>query len=73
MLIKERNPINVVSNVRTCPIFLIHEENDDLVSTGDDVALTKASDSQTNMLWQVDNTLHVRAYRNDPGRNTSQK
>ena len=62
---KEINPINVVSNVR-CPIFFIHEENDDLVSTGDDVALTKASDSQTNMLWQVDNTLHVRAYRNYP-------
>ena len=62
---KEINPIDVVSKVR-CPIFFIHEENDDLVSTGDDVALTKASDSQTNMLWQVDNTLHVRAYQNYP-------
>jgi uncharacterized protein len=61
----EINPIKVVSKVQ-CPIFFIHEENDDLVSTGDDVALTKASDSQTNMLWQVKNTLHVRAYQNYP-------
>ena len=61
----EINPIEIVSNVR-CPILFIHEENDDLVSTNDDIALAKASDNQTDMFWQVDNTLHVRAYQNYP-------
>jgi pimeloyl-ACP methyl ester carboxylesterase len=49
-----------------CPIFFIHEQDDDLVSTGDDVALSKASDNPTNILWQVNNTPHVSAYQNYP-------
>jgi len=61
----EINPIDVVSKIQ-CPIFFIHEQDDDLVSTGDDVALSKASDNQTNILWQVNNTPHVSAYQDYP-------
>ena len=61
----EIDPIDVVSKIQ-CPIFFIHENHDDLVSTADDIALTKASDNPTNQLWQVDGTLHVEAYRNYP-------
>ena len=62
---REINPIDVVSKIQ-CPIFFIHEDHDDLVSTADDVALAKASDNPADMLWQVDDTLHVEAYRNYP-------
>ena len=61
----EINPIDVVSKIQ-CPIFFIHEQDDDLVSTGDDVALSKASDNPTNILWQVNNTPHVSAYQDYP-------
>jgi fermentation-respiration switch protein FrsA (DUF1100 family) len=49
-----------------CPIFFIHEQDDDLVSTADDVALDKASGNQADMLWEVDGTPHVSAYQNYP-------
>ena len=61
----EINPIDVVNKIQ-CPIFFIHEQDDDLVSTGDDVALSKASDNPTNILWQVNNTPHVSAYQDYP-------
>jgi len=61
----EINPIDVVSKIQ-CLIFFIHEEDDDLVSTGNDVALTKASDNLTNSFWQVDNTMHSQAYQTHP-------
>ena len=62
---KEINPIDVVSKIQ-CPIFFIHEQDDDLVSTTDDVALDKASGNQTDALWEVDATPHVQTYRNYP-------
>jgi pimeloyl-ACP methyl ester carboxylesterase len=62
---KEINPIDVVGKIQ-CPIFFIHEGDDDLVSTADDVGLAKAADNPTDVLWQVDNTLHVETYRNYP-------
>ncbi len=60
----EINPIDVVSKIQ-CPIIFIHEGDDDLVSAADDIALAKASDNPSDMLWQV-NTLHVEAYWNYP-------
>ena len=62
---KEINPIDVVSKIQ-CPIFFIHEGDDDLVSASDDIALAKASDNPTDVLWQVSDTVHVEAYRNYP-------
>jgi uncharacterized protein len=61
----EINPIDLVSKIQ-CPIFFVHEDGDDLVSTADDVALAKASGKPTNILWQVDETLHVEAFQNYP-------
>jgi fermentation-respiration switch protein FrsA (DUF1100 family) len=49
-----------------CPIFFIHEGDDDLVSAADDIGLAKASDNPSDMLWQVSDTLHVEAYWNYP-------
>jgi uncharacterized protein len=62
---KEINPIDVVGKIQ-CPLFFIHEGDDDLVSAKDDVALDKASDNPTDVLWQVGNTLHVEAYQSYP-------
>jgi len=62
---KEINPIDVVGKIQ-CPIFFIHEQDDDLVSTTDDVALDKASGNPTDVLWEVDATPHVQTYRNYP-------
>ncbi|MFZ2036182.1 MAG: alpha/beta fold hydrolase [Dehalococcoidales bacterium] len=62
---KEINPIDVVRKIQ-CPIFFIHEQDDDLVSTADDVALDKASGNPADVLWEVDATLHVETYRNYP-------
>lgn len=62
---REVNPIDVVGQVQ-CPIFFIHEELDDLVSTSDDFALTGASTNRENILWQVDGTKHSEAYRTHP-------
>lgn len=59
------NPIDVVEKVR-CPILFIHEEDDDLVSTGDDLELTDKSGSPMNTLWQVEGTVHSRAYQTHP-------
>ena len=61
----EINPIDVVSKIQ-CPIFFIHEGDDDLVSAADDIGLAKASDNPSDMLWQVSDTLHVEAYWNYP-------
>jgi len=59
------NPIDVVDKV-LCPILFIHEEDDDLVSTLDDVELIDKSDRPTNMLWQVEDTAHSLAYQTHP-------
>ena len=62
---KEINPIDVVGKIQ-CPIFFIHEQDDDLVSIADDIALDKASGNPTDTLWEVDGIPHVQTYRNYP-------
>ena len=59
------NPVDVVRNVQ-CPVLFIHEEDDDLISTVDDVKLTDTSGNPTNMLWEVDGTVHSKAYQAYP-------
>ena len=59
------NPIDVIDQVR-CPILFIHEENDDLVSTLDNLELENKSDHTTSILWQVENTAHSQAYQTHP-------
>ena len=61
----EINPIDVVGKVQ-CPIFFIHEGNDDLVSIADTKALFQASNRQINILWEVDDITHVHAYHAYP-------
>jgi pimeloyl-ACP methyl ester carboxylesterase len=59
------NPIDVVGKVR-CPIFFIHEENDDLVPPQETIELFNASGNPVNMYWQIPNTLHNRSYETHP-------
>lgn len=59
------NPIDVVGEVK-CPILFIHEEEDNIVSTGDNMKLMDASGRPTNSLWQVEGTAHSEAYRTYP-------
>jgi pimeloyl-ACP methyl ester carboxylesterase len=59
------NPIDVIDQVR-CPILFIHEEDDDLVSTLDNLELENKSDHTASTLWQVENTAHSQAYQTHP-------
>lgn len=59
------NPIDVIDDVR-CPIFFIHEEDDDLVSTLDNLELENKSDHATSIIWQVEHTAHSQAYQTHP-------
>jgi fermentation-respiration switch protein FrsA (DUF1100 family) len=63
---KEINPIDVVGEIQ-CPIFFIHEQDDDLVSAADDVALDKASGNQIDVLREVDANPYFQTYPNHPG------
>jgi len=59
------NPIDVIDQVR-CPILFIHEEDDDLVSTLDNLELENKSDHATSTTWQVEHTAHSQAYQTHP-------
>ncbi len=59
------NPIDVVGKIN-CPIFFIHEENDDLVPNQEVVSLFDASENPSNSYWQIPGTLHSRGYKNYP-------
>ncbi len=59
------NPIDVIDEVR-CPIFFIHEENDDLVSTLDNIELENKTDHSASTIWQVAHTAHSQAYQTHP-------
>jgi len=59
------NPIDVIDHVR-CPILFIHEEDDDLVSTLDNLELENKSGHVTSIIWQVEHTAHSQAYQTHP-------
>jgi dienelactone hydrolase len=59
------NPIDVVGKVR-CPIFFIHEENDDLVPPQETTELFNESGNPSNIYWQIPDTLHNRGYETHP-------
>ncbi len=60
------NPVDVIDKVH-CPIFFIHEEDDDLVSTLDNVELeNKTDDHSASIFWQVEDTAHSQAYQTHP-------
>ena len=59
------NPIDVVNRIQ-CPIFFIHEQDDDLVLTKDDIALKNKAGDPSDLFWQVNDTTHSRAYPTHP-------
>jgi dipeptidyl aminopeptidase/acylaminoacyl peptidase len=61
----EVDPINVIPNVK-CPIFFIHEENDNLVSREEMTQLFDASKNPANEIWEVSNALHSQGYKENP-------
>jgi len=62
---REKDPILFVGQI-TCPIFFIHEDHDNLISTADFRALLSAAVNSQNISWQVDDALHSLAFTTYP-------
>ncbi|APV44804.1 hypothetical protein Dform_01482 [Dehalogenimonas formicexedens] len=62
---EEQDPIDFVSRIDS-PIFLIHEEFDDLVSYQDTLDLYSRANVNDISLWEVTGAYHSRAYDRDP-------
>jgi alpha-beta hydrolase superfamily lysophospholipase len=60
------DPIDVIPKV-ACPVFFIHEQQDDLVSWPDTTRLFQAAGNPDNQIWEIPEAAHSQAYRSDPG------
>ncbi len=49
-----------------CPVLIIHEELDNLITTQDTMELAKASANRNDVLWEVPGVEHVQAYKARP-------
>lgn len=59
------NPIDVVGKVR-CPVFFIHEEDDDLIPPQETKDLYDSNKNHSNSYWQIPDTLHSCGYVTNP-------
>ncbi len=59
------NPINVVPDI-TCPVFFIHEQNDNLTTTQETNQLFTAAKNPADELWEIPGALHSEGYKADP-------
>jgi pimeloyl-ACP methyl ester carboxylesterase len=59
------NPIDVVAEV-SCPIFFIHEEDDEFIQLEDMRQLFEKSSHPENQFWEVDDTKHSQSYKKEP-------
>jgi uncharacterized protein len=59
------NPINVVPEI-TCPVFFIHEQNDNLTTTQETAELFAAAKNPADKLWEIPGALHSEGYKTDP-------
>ena len=59
------NPINVVPKI-TCPVFFIHEQNDNLTTTQETDRLFAAAKNPADELWEIPGALHSEGYKADP-------
>ena len=59
------NPINVVPKI-TCPVFFIHEQNDNLTTTQETDELFATAKNPADELWEIPGALHSEGYKADP-------
>jgi pimeloyl-ACP methyl ester carboxylesterase len=59
------NPINVVAEIN-CPVFFIHEQDDNLTTTQETDELFAAAKNPADELWEIPNALHSEGYKSDP-------
>ena len=59
------NPINIVPDI-TCPVFFIHEQNDNLTTTQETDELFAAAKNPADELWEIPGALHSEGFKTDP-------
>ena len=50
----------------TCPVFFIHEQNDDLTTTEETDRLFAAAKNPSDEIWEIPGALHSEGYKTDP-------
>jgi pimeloyl-ACP methyl ester carboxylesterase len=59
------NCIDVIGDIK-CPIFFIHEENDEFITSEDVQKLFRASTNPANQLWEAASANHSQAFKVHP-------
>jgi uncharacterized protein len=59
------NPIKIVPDI-SCPVFFIHEQNDNLTTTQETAELFAAAKNPADKLWEIPGALHSEGYKTDP-------
>jgi uncharacterized protein len=60
-----QDPINVVPEIN-CPIFFIHEQDDNLTTTRETGQLFAAAKNPADETWEIPGALHSEGYKADP-------
>jgi pimeloyl-ACP methyl ester carboxylesterase len=60
-----KDPINVVPDI-SCPVFFIHEQNDNLTSKQETDELFAAAKNPADAIWEIPGALHSDGYKTDP-------
>jgi pimeloyl-ACP methyl ester carboxylesterase len=59
------NPIDVVPQIK-CPVFFIHEQNDEFIRLDEVQRLYQAATNPANRIWEVPSANHSQSYRTHP-------
>ncbi len=59
------NTIDVIEQVK-CPVFFIHEQNDDLITLSEMQQLYEKAPNSVNQFWEIPNSLHSEGYTSHP-------
>ncbi|MGD1039792.1 MAG: alpha/beta hydrolase [Dehalococcoidales bacterium] len=60
-----QDPINVVPEIN-CPVFFIHEQDDNLTTTQETDELFAAAKNPADEFWEIPGALHSEGYKADP-------
>lgn len=59
-----QDPINVIPKI-ACPVFFIHEQNDDLTTTQETNELFAAAKNPADTIWEIPGALHSEGFKSD--------
>ncbi len=59
------NPIDVVPNIK-CPVFFIHEQNDEFITLEEVQRLYQSGTNPANEIWEVVSANHSQSYKSHP-------